>query len=67
MERTFGARLEATIVYFRQEQHMSFQRNQLALLNLQRVEISQGGIDVIMQRVGNRVIQAAKPIAETVR
>jgi transposase len=31
------------------------------------VEISQGGIDGIMQRVGNKAIQAAKPIAETVR
>jgi len=67
MERTFGARLEATVVYYRQEQHMSYQRTQLALLNLQGVEISQGGIDGIMQRVGNKAIQAAKSIEETVR
>lgn len=67
MERTFGVRLEATIVYYRQEQHMSYQRTQLALLNLQGVEISQGGIDEIMQRVGNKAIQAAKSIEETVR
>jgi transposase len=67
MERTFGARLEATVVYYRQEQHMSYERTQLALLNLQGVEISQGGIDGIMQRVGNKAIQAAKQIAETVR
>lgn len=67
MERTFGARLEATVVYYRQEQHMSYQRTQLALLNLQGVEISQGGIDGIMQRVGNKSIQAAKPIEKTVR
>jgi transposase len=46
---------------------MSYQRTQLALLNLQGVEISQGGIDRIMQRVGNKAIQAAIPIAETVR
>jgi transposase len=67
MERTFGARLEATVVYYRQEQHMSYERTQLALLNLQGVEISQGGIDGIMQRVGNKAIQAAKLIEETVR
>jgi transposase len=67
MERTFGARLEATVVYYRQEQHMSYERTQLALLNLQGVEISQGGIDGIMQRVGNKAIQASEPIAETVR
>lgn len=67
MERTFGARLEATVVYYRQEQHMSYERTQLALLNLQGVEISQGGIDGIMQRVGNKAIQSAELIAETVR
>jgi transposase len=67
MERTFGARLEATVVYYRQEQHMSYERTQLALLNLHGVEISQGGIDGIMQRAGEKAIQAVKPIAETVR
>ena len=65
--RTFGARLEATVVYYRQEQHMSYERTQLALLNLQGVKISQGGIDGIMQRVGTKAIQAAKSIEETVR
>lgn len=67
MERSFGARLEATVVYYRQEQHMSYQRTQLALLNLQGVKISQGGIDGIMQRVGNKAIQAVKLIEKTVR
>jgi len=45
MERAFGARLEATVVYYRQEQHMSYIRTQAALQNLHGVEISQGGID----------------------
>jgi transposase len=67
MERTFGARLEATVVYYRQEQHMSYERTQLALLNLHEVEISQGGIDGIMQRAGDKAILAVKPIEETVR
>jgi transposase len=67
MERTFGARLETTVVYYRQEQHMSYERTQLALLNLHGVEISQGGIDGIMQRVREKAIQAVKPIEETVR
>jgi transposase len=52
MERTFGARLEATVVYFRQEQHMSYVRTKAALRDLHRVKISQGGIDEIMQRAG---------------
>jgi transposase len=67
MERTFGARLEATVVYYRQEQHMSYERTQKALRNLHGVEISQGGIDNMMQRVGDKAIQAAKPILQTVR
>jgi len=67
MDRVFGARLEATVVYYRQEQHMSYQRTQAALWNLHGVKISQGGIDKIMQRVGNKAIQAVKPIQERVR
>ena len=54
MERRFGARLEASVVYYRQEQHMSYARTQKALWDLHRVEISQGGIDNIMQRCGQR-------------
>ena len=56
-ERTFGARLEATVVYYRQEQHMSYVRTQAALRNLHAVEISQGGIDRIMRRAGQRAIR----------
>lgn len=41
IERTFGARLEAMVVYYRQEQHMSYERTQLALRHLHGVEISQ--------------------------
>jgi transposase len=54
MERTFGTRLEATVTYYRQEQHMSYQRTEQALLALHGVEISQGGIDQIMQRSGRK-------------
>ena len=67
MERTFGARLEATVVYYRQEQHMSYERTQKALCSLHGVEISQGSIDSMMQRAGNKAIQAAKSIEQTVR
>jgi transposase len=52
MNRAFGSRLEATVVYYRQEQHMSYVRTQKALLDLHQVEISQGGIDEIMKRAG---------------
>jgi len=67
MERTFGARLEATVVYYRQEQHISYQRTQATLRELHGVEISQGGIDRIMQRVGLKAIQATETIQAEIR
>lgn len=67
IERTFGTRLESTVVYYRQEQHMSYERTQEALWQLHGVEISQGGIDNIMQRVGKKAIEAVKPIEASVR
>jgi len=63
LNRSFGARLEATVVYYRQEQHMSYERTQATLLNLHGVQLSQGGIDQMMQRAG----QAARPIVETIQ
>jgi transposase len=67
MDRAFGARLETTVVYYRQEQHMSYQRTQAAMLNLHGMQISQGGIDKIMQRAGKRALQEVQPIQESVR
>jgi len=67
MERSFGARLEATVVYYRQEQHMSYARTKAALRNLHGVEISQGGIDKIMQRAGQKAIQETKAIEQDIQ
>lgn len=67
MERTFGARLETTVVYYRQEQHLSYERTQLALHHLHGVAISQGGIDGIMRRAGDKALHAADPIRKAVR
>jgi len=72
LNRSFGARLETTVVYYRQEQHMSYERTQAALLNLHGVHLSQGGIDQIMQRAGQAAatevatIQAAIQDSEVV-
>jgi transposase len=62
MDRTFGARLEATVVYYRQEQHISYERTEATMRNLHGVEISPGGIDQIMQRAGQKAIQEAETI-----
>jgi len=67
MERAFGARMEATVVYYRQEQHMSYQRTQAALHNLHGAEISLGGIDKIMQRAGKKALEEVQTIQEKVR
>ncbi len=67
MERAFGARLEATVVYYRQEQHMSYERTQKALRDLSGVEISQGGIDEIMKRAGKQAIRKTTALGEAVR
>jgi len=57
MNRTFGARLESTVVYYRQEQHMSYARTLATLRNLHGLEISQGGLDRIMQRAGRQALR----------
>jgi transposase len=67
MTRTFGSRLEATVVYYRQEQHMSYARTQKALRDLHQVEISQGGIDEIMKRVGKWAMGKIERIQDSVR
>ena len=67
MNRAFGSRLEATVVYYRQEQHMSYARTQKALLDLHQVEISQGGIDEIMKRAGKWAMGKIEQIQDSVR
>jgi transposase len=62
-QRSFGPRLEATVVYYRQEQHLSYQRTQAALLNLHGVPLSQGGIDDIMQQAGQKALEQ-KPVIQ---
>ncbi len=67
MNRAFGSRLEATVVYYRQEQHMSYARTQKALLDLHQVEISQGGIDQIMKRAGKWALGKLDQIQNSIR
>lgn len=67
MNRAFGSRLEATVVYYRQEQHMSYARTQKAMLDLHQVEISQGGIDEIMKRAGKWAMGKLEQIRESIR
>ncbi len=67
MSRSFGARLAGLVVYYRQEQHMSYERTQAALWDLHGVAISQGGIDQIMQRAGQQAVAATQPLQQAVQ
>ena len=61
-ERLFGARLEAVVVYYRQKQHLSYQRTVETLHDLHGVTLSQGGIDQVMQRAGQAAVAAVAPL-----
>jgi transposase len=67
MERTFGSRLEATVVYYRQQQHMSYERTKNALADLHGVKLCEGSIDKITQRAGKEAIQQTQPIREAIQ
>ena len=61
--RAFGPRLEATVVYLRQQQHLSSERASQTLTDLFGLELSEGGQASILARAG----AAAEPVAETIR
>jgi transposase len=61
--RTFGPRLEATVVYLQQQHHLSYERTRQALCDLFGVALSEGGEACILARAG----QAAAPLAEALR
>ena len=67
MKRTFGVRLESTVVYYRQEQHMSYERTLATLHNLHGLEISQGGIDQIMRRAGRQALKRVGAIQSEIQ
>ena len=67
MERSFGSRLEATVVYYRQEQHMSYERTKNALADLHGVKLCEGSIDRITQRAGKEALQQIQPIQAAIQ
>lgn len=58
--RLFGPRLEATVIYYKQEQHLSVERIVEVMRELHGVELSEGGVIAILRRGG----EAARPVAE---
>lgn len=62
-DRQFGPRLEATVVYLKQTQHLSYQRVVAALHDLTGVRLSEGGVSAILARAG----VAAAAVAATIK
>jgi transposase len=62
-ERYFGPQLEATVVFYKQTQHLSYERIVETMRDLHGVSLSEGAIAAILQRAGER----AAPVAETIK
>ena len=61
--RYFGPKLEAPVVFYKQIQHLSYERLVETMRNLHGVELSEGAIAQILQRAGEK----AHPVAEEIR
>ncbi len=64
--RPFGPRLEATVIYYKQKQHLSYERIAEAMRDLCGLELSEGGINAILRRGGEAAQPEADKIAEAV-
>jgi transposase len=62
-ERRFGPNLEATVVFYKQTQHLSYERLIETMRDLHRVNLSEGAVAQILERAG----QKAAPVAETIK
>ena len=65
-DRYFGPRLEATVVFLKHQQHLSYERIVQTLRELFGLELSEGGIASIIARAGERAAVAAAEIKEQV-
>ena len=65
-ERYFGPRLEATVVFLKHQQHLSYERIVVTLRELFGLELSEGGVASIIARAGERAAVAAAEIKQQV-
>src|SRR5215475_7724400 len=65
-ERYFGPRLEATVVYLKHQQHLSYERIVQAVREMFGLELSEGGIASIIARAGNQAAVEAAEIKKQV-
>jgi len=62
-DRFFGPNLAARVVYYKQTQHLSYERIVATLRDLYGVSLSEGGIAAILRRAG----ECAQPVAEQIK
>jgi transposase len=62
-ERCFGPNLEATVIYYKQPQHQSYERIVETMRDLHGVTLSEGVVAAILKRGG----QNAQPVAEQIK
>jgi transposase len=62
-ERFFGPNLEATVIFYKQTQHLSYERIVETMHTLHGVILSEGAIASILQRAGEK----AQPVAEAIK
>ena len=62
-ERCFGPNLEATVIFYKQTQHLSYERVVETMRDLHGVNLSEGAIASILQRAGEK----AQPVAEAIK
>lgn len=65
-ERVFGPHLEATVVWYKQKQLMSYERLVETLAERYGVPLSEGAIDAILRRAGEKAAPLAEAIKEQV-
>jgi transposase len=62
-ERYFGPNLEATVIFYKQTQHLSIERIVETMRDLHGVNLSEGTVASILERAGKK----AQPIAEAIK
>ena len=62
-ERCFGPNLEATVIFYKQTQHLSYERTARTMRDLHGVNLSEGAIASILQRAGEK----AQPVAQAIK
>lgn len=67
LDRVFGSRLETTVVYYRHQPPMSYERTQKTLHDLHGVELTQGAINRMMGRAGRAANHRLEPIKAAVQ